>query len=135
VLRQTDVARTLEELPLYGKAVEFGDAVSAILAMRGMRRDWTLRRQINAAAASVTANIEEGFQQGSDKAFARYLTISKASLAEVIGHLRRACRNGYISRGDIAPASDMADALGRMLGGFIKYLHQCDWKDRGRHSL
>jgi len=82
----------------------------------------------------VVANIEEGFQQGTDKGFARYLTISKGSVAEVVGHLRRACRRGYLSDGEIAPIADMADALGKMLGGFIKYLHQCDWKDRGHHS-
>ncbi|MEO5895031.1 MAG: four helix bundle protein [Vicinamibacterales bacterium] len=128
------MARTLEELPVYAKAVEFDGAVSAILVRPGIRKDWNLRRQIAEASGSVVANIEEGFQQGTDKAFARYLTISKGSVAEVVGHLRRACRRGHISQIDIAPIADMADALGKMLGGFIKYLHQCDWKDRGHHS-
>ena len=27
------------------------------------------------------------------------------------------------------------EALGRMLGGFIRYLSRSDFKDRGRHKL
>jgi four helix bundle protein len=118
---------------VYARALAFGSAVSAIARSPGLRRDFNLCGQITAAADSISANIEEGFQQGTDKAFARYLIIAKGSLAETLGHLRRACGKGYISAAALEPFVRDGDELGRMLGGFIKYLHRSDFKDRGRH--
>ena len=78
--------------------------------------------------------MEEGFEQGTDRAFAKYLSTSKGSVGELIGHLRRARRKGYITSAEVKDLVPQAEELGRMLGGFIKYLHSCDWKDRGRHG-
>lgn len=75
--------------------------------------------------------MEEGFEQGTDRAFARYLTISKGSTGEVIGHLRRAKRKGYLTAEALIPLVAQGEELGKMLGGFIKYLRACDWKGRG----
>jgi four helix bundle protein len=133
VLSHSGMAKRLDELPVYNKALAFCDAVSAILGSPGLRRDWKLRNQISDASDSITANIEEGFEQGTDRAFARYLTISKGSLAETLGHLRRARKKKYLSNAEVAAAATQGETLGRMLGGFIKYLHRCDWKDRGHH--
>jgi len=55
-------------------------------------------------------------------------------LAETLGHLRRACGKGYISADALEPFVRDGDELGRMLGGFIKYLHRSDFKDRGTHQ-
>lgn len=46
--------------------------------------------------------------------------------------LRRAARKGHVSNEDVARLEPMAEELGRMLGGFIKYLKQSGFKDRGR---
>jgi four helix bundle protein len=134
LLKDLVMAKKVDEWPVYIKAVTFCDAISAILRDPGLRSDWKLRNQISDASDSITANIEEGFEQGTDRAFARYLTISKGSLAETLGHLRRARRKGYLAGNDLATPTTQGEALGRMLGGFIKYLHHCDWKDRGRHK-
>ena len=127
------MAKKLEELPIYSKVVEFSNAITAILDKPGLRREWKLRGQIVEATDSIGANMEEGFEQGTDRGFARYVTISKASTAEVVGHLKRAHRKGHISADDLKPRVSMGEELGRMLGGFIKYLHRSDFKDRGRH--
>ncbi len=42
-----------------------------------------LRDQIKDATDSVVSNIAEGFEQSTDRGFARYLYISKGSTAEV----------------------------------------------------
>jgi len=132
--RSRVVARRLTELPVYARALAFGTAVSAIVRTPALRRDFKLTAQITTAADSISANIEEGFEQGTDKAFARYLNIAKGSLAETLGHLRRASGKGYLSPADLDPFVRDGDALGRMLGGFIKYLHHSDFKDRGHHD-
>ena len=128
------MAKKVDELPVYQRAVAFSVAVAPILNRPGVRRDRKLREQIAEALDSIEANIEEGFEQGSDRAFARYLTTSKGSAAEVAGHLKRARRKGYITLAEQEPLVATAEELGKMLGGFIKYLNNCDWKDRGRHA-
>jgi four helix bundle protein len=60
------VARTLDELLVYRKALVACGAVSALLARPKVRADWDLRVQLAAASAAVPANIAEGFGQQSD---------------------------------------------------------------------
>jgi four helix bundle protein len=129
------MAKKIDELPVYRKACEFTIAVTAILQRPGLRKDFKHRNQISEALDSIEANMEEGFEQGTDRAFARYLTTSKGSVAEVAGHLRRARRKAYISAEEVSPLLERAEELGKMLGGFIKYLRDSDWKNRGSHGF
>ena len=128
------MAKRVDELPVFSKIIEFSTAVSALLTQPRLRRNFKLRNQIADANDAIEANMEEGFEQGTDRAFARYVTISKGSLGETLGHLRRACRKGYITEDELAACASMGEVLGRMLGGFIKYLQRSDFKDRGHHN-
>jgi four helix bundle protein len=127
------MAKQVTELPLYKFVEEFCDAVSALLRKPEWRRNFKLRGQIEDATDSIAANLDEGFEQGTDRAFARYVTISKSSLGETLGHLRRAYRKQLITLEELTRLLEMGNALGRMLGGFIKYLHLSDFRGRGRH--
>src|SRR5206468_174602 len=60
-------------------------------------RDFGLRNQIRRAALSVMANIAEGFSYRSDKEFAKFLLIAKASALEVQSHLYAALDQGYLT--------------------------------------
>ena len=128
------MAKKVEELPLYSKIIEFSSAVSAMSDRPAFRRNSKLRNQIVGANDSIGANLEEGFEQGTDRAFARYVTISKGSLGETLGHLRRAYRKKCMTQGELQELIVLGEALGRMLGGFIKYLQRSDFKDRGHHT-
>lgn len=127
------MARKVDELPVYKSIQDFSVAVTALLRQPGWSRNFKLRDQIEDATDSIAANLDEGFEQGTDRAFARYVTISKSSLGETLGHLRRAHRKGLITGEELRQRVEMGESLGRMLGGFIKYLHNSDFKDRGRH--
>ena len=75
----------------------------------------------------------EGFEQATDRAFAN-LTYSKGSVAEVRKRLKQAYFKKYITAEELAPRLEAAEELGKMLGGFIKYLRRSDWGDRGAHN-
>jgi len=126
--------RKLEELPIYHKAEAFWGAVNAILDQPRLRRDRKLHEQISEANDSITSNMVEGFEQGTDRAFAHFLTHSKASLAEVLKRLKQAYFKRHISKEELDPRVSDGEALGKMLGGFIKYLRRTDWDDRGSHG-
>jgi four helix bundle protein len=127
------MANKLEELPIYPKAVEFCSAVTALLERPTFGRNRELRDQIDGANDSILSNMSEGFEQSTDKALEKYLFVAKGSAAEVLTRLATAQRKGYITHHDLLRSKAMGDELLRMLGGRIKYLAQCDWKDRGRH--
>lgn len=127
------MAKKLEELPIYSNAEDFCNAIDALLEKPAMRRNSDLHRQITRANDSILANMEEGFEQGSDRAFANYLTHSKGSGGEVMGRLKRARARKLLSPADVDAGLAAGEELKKMLGGFIRYLHQTDWKDRGHH--
>ena len=126
------MAHKLEELPIFGRAQEFCDAVTATLQRSRLRKDSERYKQIVDANDSILSNMDEGFEQGSDDGFAKYLYYSKGSVAEVMRRLRRACAKGEVTSADITALADLSESLGKMLGGFIKYLKRCGFKDRGR---
>jgi len=126
------MAKKLEELPVYQHAMKFCAAITAILDRPALRRDRELHKQINTANDSITANMEEGFEQSTDRHFANFLFTAKGSLAEVLGRLKTARRKGHISQEQLDERVSAGEKLGKMMGGFIRYLNASDFKDRGR---
>lgn len=71
--------------------------------------------QMQRAAASVPANIAEGYQRGSRKDHARFISMARGSLAETETFLRLATRVGYLAVDQSDPCLALADELSRML--------------------
>jgi four helix bundle protein len=92
------MAHKLEELPIFEKAQEFCVAVTATLQRSRLRRNSDRYKQID----SILSNMDEGFEQGSDDGFAKYLYYSKGSVAEVMRRMRRACAKGEVTATDRA---------------------------------
>jgi four helix bundle protein len=129
------MANTVEELPLYSEVLKFWDAVNAILQAPRLRSDHKLWKQISDANDSVEANLKEGFEQPSDGAFANMVFTAKGSVAEVIARTRQARRKNHITDEQLAQVIELGEPIGRMMGGFIKYLAATGFTDRGRHSV
>jgi four helix bundle protein len=87
-------------------------------------RDFRLRRQIEDAAASVMANIAEGFDAGSDAEFIRFLGYARRSASEVQSHLYIALDRGYVTEQDFKPIHQKADQAKKLINGFIRYLRR-----------
>ena len=128
------MAHKIEELPIYPKVIEFWLAVNALLEKPKLRSDRDLHGQISRANSSIPSNMVEGFEQGTDRAFANFLTHSKASLAEVLLRLKQAYFKNDLTKDELEAVSVAGKTLGKMLGGFIKYLRRTDWRDRGSHT-
>lgn len=126
------MAKNLEELLVYQKAMEFWEAVNAIVERPEVRRNFKLRDQIADANDSIPSNIAEGFEQSSDAGFSKYLYHAKGSVAEVRVRLREAALKKLITPAELTERLDLGDSLSRMIAGLIRYLSECNWKDRGR---
>ena len=60
------------------------------------RNEYRLKAQLDDAARSVVANIEEGYKRPTTKEYLTFLGYSQASLEEVKGDIRRACQDGFL---------------------------------------
>src|SRR5712691_4915700 len=76
-------------------------------------RDFPLRDQIRDAAISTQSNIAEGFDRNRPREFHQFLSISKASCAEVRSHLYTAFDVGHIDDEKLHSLMRQADDVAR----------------------
>jgi four helix bundle protein len=110
------------ELPVWQAARRLQQVVDAYSSTGAFRNDWKLRDQIRSAAASIMANIAEGFARRSDRECVQFMFQAKASSAEVQSHLFVALDRGYLSEQAFAETFEIADDVARQLSGFISYM-------------
>jgi four helix bundle protein len=120
----------LEDLQVWQRALALGAAVSAITVSETFGRHLRLRAQLDDAAASVAANIAEGFGQGTDRSFASFLFIARGSANEVRAHLVTAAARGLLVDDARLVLDRELEEITRMLGGLIRYLLRSNRKDR-----
>jgi four helix bundle protein len=80
-------------------------------------RDYGLTSQMQRASVSIMSNIAEGFERGKPREYLHFLSIAKASCAEVRSHLYVALDTGHIDQPTFAHLSDSANEIGRIIGG------------------
>ncbi len=123
---------SVEQLQIWQASWQFVAALSAITSHGGLSGDPGLREQIDTCADSILANISEGFEQGTDRGFARYLCIARGSCAEARAHLSVAQLRGHLAAERAEELRQDGAEILRMLTGFIDYLLRSDRKRRGQ---
>ena len=112
-----------EDLNSWKKAQELGvqiyQSFSELL-------DFSFRNQICRAAVSVSNNIAEGFDRGSNKDFIRFMYIARGSNSEVKSMLYLAKSLNYITEIPLDKALNLCEEVGKMLNSFISYLNNRD---------
>jgi four helix bundle protein len=77
--------------------------------------EFRITHQLLRAAASVPANVAEGWMRGTRKDYANFVSITRGSLAEAETFLALLTRTGLVQETDTADAMAIADKLGRQL--------------------
>lgn len=70
------------------------------------------------------ANIAEGFSRRSEREFAQYLFVGKASAAELQSHLYIALSRAYLTEDDFNRVYDLLDHYSRQVSNLITYLRK-----------
>ena len=83
-------------------------------------KDFSLRDQIRRAAVSISSNIAEGDELGSNKQSVRFLKIAKGSTAEVLNQAIIAYEIGYLSDEQKGYVEKECSNISSMLTGLIK---------------
>ena len=87
-------------------------------------RDWAFRNQIQSAAVSIMNNIAEGFERSSDRDFARFLDIAKASCGEVRSMLYLAEDLDYLVSEKASELRDNSITISKGISALSKHLRK-----------
>ena len=101
-----------EDLIAWQKARELTKRIYHISREGAFSKDFGLSSQIQRASVSIMSNIAEGFERGGRGEFHQYLSMAKASCAELRSQLYVALDNGYISRTSFAELMPLAPCRG-----------------------
>jgi four helix bundle protein len=118
--------KRFEEIDGWKLARELTRQIYEITSIGPFARDYSLRDQIRRASVSVMSNIAEGFERDGNKEFCSFLSIAKASAAEVRSQLYVALDQSYISVDQFNAISEAAAENTRVIGGLMKYLRQSE---------
>jgi four helix bundle protein len=130
--------KRFEDLDVWQKARQLCSEIHAISILEPLSRDFGLRDQMNRSSGSVMDNIAEGFEREGKHELIQFLSYAKSSAAELRSQLHRAKDRSYLSELEFERLYGLTFQVGKMLGGFMKYVKGTDIKGlntRCRNSI
>jgi four helix bundle protein len=113
-----------EDIRAWQQARELTNLVYDLTEKGNFVKDYRLRDQIQGAAGSIMHNIAEGFDDGSDVEFIRFLKYARRSASEVQSETYLALDRKYITPQDFQQVYDMATTTKKSINAFIAYLRK-----------
>ena len=99
------------------------DLAVSIYSVFNDLRDYGFRDQITRAVVSISNNIAEGFNRGTDKEFSKFLSYSMSSTSEVKSMLYLAQKLNYIADDNCRELIAACNEVSRILVGLQKSLN------------
>ena len=122
--------KRFEELPVWQASIDLALATYAITARPVFRRQRSLRDQLERAALSVSNNIAEGFERGTNQELLTFLYIARGSAGETRSMLclleRMPAFSGLES--EILNLKSSVESISRQLGAWIRSLRDSELK-------
>ena len=106
-----------EDLIAWRKARELAREVYRVTRQGAFAKDYGLSSQIQRAAVSIMSNIAEGFERGNPREFHQFLSVAKASCADVRSQLDVALDAGYLDEASFQELMRLAKETGKVIGG------------------
>jgi four helix bundle protein len=124
-----------EDLIAWQKARDLARKVYEVTKQGSFSKDFGLSGQIQRAAVSVMSNVAEGFERGGRAEFHQFLSVAKASCAEVRSHLYLAFDIGYLRQNEFHELLDIAKEVTRIIGGLRAAVERQKSRQRGIQQL
>jgi four helix bundle protein len=110
-----------EDLKVWQRSVDLAVKVYEVTKEEPFNKDFGLKDQIRRATVSISSNIAEGDQLGSDKAAIRHFNIAKGSTAELYTQSIIAEKVGYLASEDYKYLISETKEILAMLTNLIKH--------------
>jgi four helix bundle protein len=111
--------KKFEDLLVWQKAV---DLTVDLYASLELVNDFGFKNQIQRASLSISNNLAEGFERGSDRDFKRFLFIALGSCSEVKSMLYVGVRLNYLKKDSYILLNQRVTEIGKMLFGLSNSL-------------
>lgn len=128
----------LNRLEVYQVAQELANYVySEILDKLPSEEKFGLVSQLRRAAASIPANIAEGYGRYYYQETIRFCYLARGSLMELSSHVDLAHAQNFLSNETKAMTDERMTTLLRLINGYIKYLKQSKrgWNEPGAQQM
>ena len=108
------------ELEVWKRSRDLAISVYKVTSSGAFLGDFSLRDQMRRASISISSNIAEGDERGSNRDSVRFLHIAKGSLAELMTQLEISKAVNLIGNEDFQQLNMECEIIGKMLGKLIK---------------
>lgn len=111
--------QSYRDLIVWQRAMDVAAATYQLTRTYPREELFALTSQSRRAAASIAANIAEGYGRASKPAYINFLRIAQGSLKELETHLLLAERVGVARAGSTQSVLEQSEEIGRMLRSLI----------------
>ena len=122
-----------EELIAWQKARILTSEIYKATAQGEFAKDFGLKNQIQRAAVSIMSNLAEGFGRGRPAEFHQFLSMAKASCAELRSQLYVALDARYLNQNQFAHLIALAQEVAQIIGGLRAAVERK--RDAQKHKL
>lgn len=120
--------KTFEDLTIWADSRKINQEIWNIMTNTDLHSDYALKNQINKSSGSIMDNIAEGFDRNGNKEFRYFLSISKASCAELQSQLYRCLDRSYLEKEKFTDLVDSTTILSKRIGTLMTYLKNSNRK-------
>ncbi len=114
--------RSYRDLRVWKEAMNLAEAACRLTDQFPQHEIYGFTAQVRRAAASVPANIAEGYGRESKGAYIQFLRVAQGSVKELETHLLLATRIDLTSTAAVDPVIEQCETVGKMLRGLIRSL-------------
>jgi len=116
-MTEKKTVRKFEDLIAWQKARTLTREVYKATSTGTLAHDHGLRDQVRRAAVSIMSNLAEGFERGGRSEFHQFLSVAKASCAELRSQLYVTMDAQHISQENCLRLLAQAEEVARIIGG------------------
>lgn len=122
--------RRFEELPVWNDAIELARRVFELAGTGRLQRYSGLRDQLDRAVVSISNNIAEGFERGTNEELMTFLYIARGSAGEVRSmlHLLGRIDAHESSSSEIIACLHSAESVSRQLGRWVESIKDSGYR-------
>lgn len=122
--------KRFEDLPVWNTAIELAVATFALTSKPQFKAQHSLRDQLERAAVSVSNNIAEGFERGTNNELLAFLYIARGSAGEVRSMCCLFDRLPDFAglKSDIRTVKSKAESCSKQLKAWAESLQNSDYK-------
>ena len=105
------------------KSMDLVEEIYVLTKLLPKEEVFGLSNQLRRAAVSIPSNIAEGDTRSSQKEYARFLSVARASEAEIETQLEICVRIGYFNEEQTSKSLALCIEVGKMLYSMIRKLN------------